>query len=73
MGRRLWGRQTRPKFVKKPSKHRILRKHWENQSFSAAGERFFFLQKSFRQTAEEVGWPKEKGEQNASATKHKRK
>ena len=36
-------------------------------------ERFFFLKKSFRQTAEEVGWPKEKGEQNASATKHKRK
>jgi len=36
-------------------------------------ERFFFLQKYFRQTAEEVGWPKEKGEQHAPATKHRRK
>jgi hypothetical protein len=38
-------------------------------------ERFFFLQRYFRQTAEEVGWPREKGEQQdaRSATKHKRK
>jgi hypothetical protein len=39
-------------------------------------ERFFFLQKHFRQTAEEVGWPKEKGEQHdarSATTKHKRK
>jgi hypothetical protein len=36
-------------------------------------ERFFFLHRFFRQTAEEVGWPDEKGEHDATSAKRKRK
>jgi len=41
----------------------------------SGGERIrrFFVQRSFKLAAEEVGWPQERNKQNASSTKTKRK
>jgi hypothetical protein len=36
------GMLAHPNFVKRLSQHRILRKHWENQSFSSLHEKISF-------------------------------
>lgn len=52
-----------------PSDLYIVNTKWNGKK----KERFFFLQKYFRQTAEEVGWPNEKGARHATSASSKHK